>query len=1025
MIRQVFHCLLAAVIALLLLCIESTSEAASINVDFGPHPTAYTGTAAAPDSGTHWNRVSNNSPIVTSLADSSGTATGVGVVFDVSSHGITMIDWTAPQVAPNLMRDYLYAVFPAVDRLWITGLDSDVGYDLYLYSQNGADSRGGTRFTVNGAVQTVKYPADSPNFVRSEPASHEYGNYLRYLNIKPDANGRIEILYTDAMGFSAAFNGFQLLTHVVADFDGDRDVDGDDLDVWKSLYGGPGADADGDGDSDGRDFLIWQRHYGMGVNLLHSPVMAVPEPGLPGLCFLFVILGLAPIVRFEFMRPLAISLSGSLFLVIFSQLTIAVTVNVDFGTYPIPHSGTAVAPDTGILWNQVATTPTAGPLFDSFGRLTTFGVEIENYGLMAEWTAPQVAPNLMRDYLYAFNAGGDPYPMRITGLDPLKQYDLYLYSKNGAEGAATGSTTRFIVNNSEKVVTNTGNHASFILGDNYTVFNSLHPAADGSLFVQYLDLKGVGASFNGFQLVDNSSSEVPSLTVGRGRQLMLQRGLQIQAFELTPTFDFDVDQWMTANFTGINFAFDGNVMHPLLLSRLPPNHQWGRWYGGMDVTPEEMPYVGNLVSLQYWDELDGSFGKADLMEILPEVEAKYREWNAQFPDTLVMTTTYGGHLNLDNLRTYMRTTKPDILNYDFYPGFYATRESWYTEMQKFRTVALEGYDGTGKEPIPYGQILQGFRTSYSEQLPGEAFVRQQQFTSWAFGFTFLSQWLYRDPLVLTAPGNEGMVAQMFGSRGHHNPTVMFDYVAETNRQSRNLGPALVRIASTDVRIITGRKDGQANPSVPGVPTWQHGTQNTAGYTDHLTSIVPLGKDPLHPDFNNHSDVIVGYFRPLLEDNTDNTFVDGLTFMIVNGNAGDTVVRDVNGYPFNAMGFNIPVDAHGNPDPIVVAANTAEALGEWYRLTFDFSGSNFDSLARLSRETGEVELVPLSSSGGSTYYLDLYLPGGTGDLFTYWDSTQPLPSIAALSTVPEPTTILLGSLFVGFWPLVGPRKRTKL
>jgi hypothetical protein len=64
-----------------------------------------------------------------------------------------------------------------------------------------------------------------------------------------------------------------------ADFDGDGDVDSDDLDDWQSAYGTTAlADADLDGDSDGADFLAWQQQYGSGVGPVAS-IDIVPEPG--------------------------------------------------------------------------------------------------------------------------------------------------------------------------------------------------------------------------------------------------------------------------------------------------------------------------------------------------------------------------------------------------------------------------------------------------------------------------------------------------------------------------------------------------------------------------------------------------------------------------------------------------------------------------------------------------------------------------------------------------------------------------
>lgn len=62
------------------------------------------------------------------------------------------------------------------------------------------------------------------------------------------------------------------------DFDGDFDVDGDDLIRWQAAYGNNAlADADLDGDSDGQDFLAWQRNYGKGLAAL-TAATAVPEP---------------------------------------------------------------------------------------------------------------------------------------------------------------------------------------------------------------------------------------------------------------------------------------------------------------------------------------------------------------------------------------------------------------------------------------------------------------------------------------------------------------------------------------------------------------------------------------------------------------------------------------------------------------------------------------------------------------------------------------------------------------------------
>ena len=64
---------------------------------------------------------------------------------------------------------------------------------------------------------------------------------------------------------------------IASDFDGDDDVDGDDLDIWSGSFGtDTGGDADADGDTDGSDFLVWQNEFtGPTAGLAAS---VVPEP---------------------------------------------------------------------------------------------------------------------------------------------------------------------------------------------------------------------------------------------------------------------------------------------------------------------------------------------------------------------------------------------------------------------------------------------------------------------------------------------------------------------------------------------------------------------------------------------------------------------------------------------------------------------------------------------------------------------------------------------------------------------------
>src|SRR5262245_8663322 len=78
------------------------------------------------------------------------------------------------------------------------------------------------------------------------------------------------------------FNNLKIERGIPGDFDGDGEVDGQDLAQWKGDFGVNGdSDADGDGDSDGADFLLWQQNFG--APMARAVASSVPEPASLGL----------------------------------------------------------------------------------------------------------------------------------------------------------------------------------------------------------------------------------------------------------------------------------------------------------------------------------------------------------------------------------------------------------------------------------------------------------------------------------------------------------------------------------------------------------------------------------------------------------------------------------------------------------------------------------------------------------------------------------------------------------------------
>ena len=433
-----------------------------------------------------------------------------------------------------------------------------------------------------------------------------------------------------------------------------------------------------------------------------------------------------------------------------------------------------------------------------------------------------------------------------------------------------------------------------------------------------------------------------------GRQVILNRGLQIQSLAFissTPVAPTNFSLWSAGNFTTFN-SWNDNNSEKILGWSMP----WSRWIktdGSNPVTSNEKnQHLSDLVSLQYGDELnqDGT-GTID-PTTLSTMTAMYASWHSQYGTNFLAYSNFGANnasksMTPAGLAGYMQAANPDMLMFDAYPLQYITLSTWYAEMQKYRIAGLSGIDGTGNEPIPYAQYLDLYRTSYSAALPDESFVRLQEFASWAFGYTFVTAFVYNKP------NNPTVYPALFAADGDSATTAVFSEIAEANRQSRNLGPALVRLTSTDIRMIPGT--GHSLPA--GISAWAPG----AGGNNYITSITPI-QQPGGANSSSYNDVLIGYLEPLAIDNSSFSFANGTHFMLVNG------------------------------------ASTGSAAGQaqWYHLTFDFGTSGFDTLQLLSRDTGQVQFVPLTHLTGSQYFLDWNLLGGTGDLFLF--SSVPVSAI---------------------------------
>lgn len=475
--------------------------------------------------------------------------------------------------------------------------------------------------------------------------------------------------------------------------------------------------------------------------------------------------------------------------------------------------------------------------------------------------------------------------------------------------------------------------------------STIVPAAQNNWYLKVVNASGGTAN----HLIDNfvitmSDPEPPPL-FDRGHQILLNRGLQIQA-QVFPRLEdtgqnvgFNLARWEESNFTTANFHWNDQTEQYVGPS---PGIAWGR-YAWDQLRPQELANLSSLASIQYRDEQ--SLSNADNLEA---ARAWLETYRAQYPDALSYTNQSGGQHSVSVLQNYVDVAKPDMVMFDTYPfggnasGANRSETTFYEYMQKYRQLGLRGHSG---HSIPYGLYLQAF-VDPSGHTPSDSEMRLNQFAAWAFGYTFVSALEYNQ-FSTQYPSGGAYGPIYFNGVGDSSPTDRFYIQAEINRQSRNLGPALVRLISTDIRFVPGQYVGAFsqtfnNPTPSGMSVWNDAADPyiSGVSATNVAGTVNNGK---------RGDVLVGYFKPLDASLVDAGHENDIYFMVVNALI----------------------------DPALNADARQDIL-----LSFDFGSSGFTTLKRLNRLTGEPERVDLVHDSGSLYHLNLTLDGGIGDFFGF-------------------------------------------
>lgn len=456
-------------------------------------------------------------------------------------------------------------------------------------------------------------------------------------------------------------------------------------------------------------------------------------------------------------------------------------------------------------------------------------------------------------------------------------------------------------------------------------------------------------------LLTTMSSGIHGYTLGRGHELLLQRGFQIQTLvcpkERYNLTQIDLARWAESGFTCANTDWKS---YPQLLGPAP-GIPWARIVTHNErMAKADIPFASSLVSVQVDDEQDMRNPAT-----LSKAKAALEYWRTNYPGVISYTNQpntwpNGSGINVEDLTAYMAVAKPDMICMDDYqftgqnwqtddgaPGHRHRGYYWYHQLEVYRRASAAGNDGSGRTPVPWGMYLQTFTSAHGrpiDHVVSESEMRLQYFAPMTMGAKFLSAFVYNN-----RPGTN-IKGLLFEGDGDSNPTNVFYYAKECNRQAACLGRSLVQLQSTGVSIKRGyyMRDGSAVRSarVPNIPDYPSG--DVPNLTNVTATNLGTSNDGLA------GDVVLGKFGVLDESFDGPDYRDQTYFMVLNGLCAPT--------------------------------GSARDSRQKITLTFNFGASGVKQLQRLNRDTGLVEDVSLVSQGKGKYQLVLVLDGGTADLF---------------------------------------------
>lgn len=349
-------------------------------------------------------------------------------------------------------------------------------------------------------------------------------------------------------------------------------------------------------------------------------------------------------------------------------------------------------------------------------------------------------------------------------------------------------------------------------------------------------------------------------------------------------------------------------------------------------------------------------------------------WRAQYYDLMrdqapevLVYGNQGSRFTDEQMRKMIRTTRPDLISWDDYlfsngsPWRIGSVTTLYDNLFRYRRLALEGLDGTGEQPINFGQYTLGFRTGAGQWDSGDYVASDSQlgvvpYVTWAMGGKLLNLFRY------TTRAFDGSTDFLLNKPdGSISP--QYHLYAGLNAEMRALSPYLCRLRTHSVSIRRGLCHPEAPTTTPRstVPDWDAGIDRDSQIS--ALSATNLGG----ANGGLPGDILVGTFRTL----------PGLT------------ARDARGLVGPDTHAFMLVNALAVPNAVWSDWNGTGGTGEETRQRVHVSlrlapaqRPDGARLFRIDRATGRELPVRLTKTGPDTASFDHDIDGGRGDLFIW-------------------------------------------